>query len=192
MFWLSSYYFALFSSLLRNARLIEVGHQTRFNWKDLNPGTNYVPWGNLIVWVKMGKASSLLRRNNAYAKFGGTNKEYYGIFQSGLYSTWCKTTRAAENTSKTLPCTQLLLVVYSIKLHWTLYIVPIYFYWTHVLDICSRFLRSIQERCWMLMKCCQSLIIQILQWLGLSLKMKRLHFNSCKSLLLIMLVDLFG
>ena len=23
--------------------------------------------------------------NNAYAKFGGTNKEYYGIFQSGLY-----------------------------------------------------------------------------------------------------------
>ena len=24
-------------------------------------------------------------KNNAYAKFGGTNKEYYGIFQSGLY-----------------------------------------------------------------------------------------------------------
>ena len=23
-------------------------------------------------------------KNNAYAKFGGTNKEYYGIFQSGL------------------------------------------------------------------------------------------------------------
>ena len=23
--------------------------------------------------------------NNAYAKFGGTNKEYYGIFQSGLW-----------------------------------------------------------------------------------------------------------
>ena len=22
-------------------------------------------------------------KNNAYAKFGGTNKEYYGIFQSG-------------------------------------------------------------------------------------------------------------
>ena len=24
-------------------------------------------------------------RNNAYAKFGGTNKEYYGIFRSGLF-----------------------------------------------------------------------------------------------------------
>ena len=24
------------------------------------------------------------RENNAYAKFGGTNKEYYGIFQTGL------------------------------------------------------------------------------------------------------------
>ena len=23
-------------------------------------------------------------KNNAYAKFGGTNKEYYGIFQGGL------------------------------------------------------------------------------------------------------------
>ena len=23
-------------------------------------------------------------KNNAYAKFGGTNKEYYGIFESGL------------------------------------------------------------------------------------------------------------
>ena len=23
--------------------------------------------------------------NNAYAKFGGTNKEYYGIFESGPY-----------------------------------------------------------------------------------------------------------
>ena len=22
--------------------------------------------------------------NNAYAKFGGTNKEYYGVFRSGL------------------------------------------------------------------------------------------------------------
>ena len=26
-------------------------------------------------------------KNNAHAKFGGTNKEYYGIFQSGLVST---------------------------------------------------------------------------------------------------------
>ena len=25
-------------------------------------------------------------KNNAYAKFGGTNKEYYGIFRSGLLS----------------------------------------------------------------------------------------------------------
>ena len=25
-------------------------------------------------------------KNNAYAKFGGTNKEYYGIFRSGLYT----------------------------------------------------------------------------------------------------------
>ena len=25
-------------------------------------------------------------KNNAYAKFGGTNKEYYGIFRSGLFS----------------------------------------------------------------------------------------------------------
>ena len=24
-------------------------------------------------------------KNNAYAKFGGTNKEYYGIFRTGLY-----------------------------------------------------------------------------------------------------------
>ena len=24
-------------------------------------------------------------QNNAYAKFGGTNKEYYGIFESGLF-----------------------------------------------------------------------------------------------------------
>ena len=24
-------------------------------------------------------------KNNAYAKFGGTNKEYYGIFGNGLY-----------------------------------------------------------------------------------------------------------
>ena len=23
-------------------------------------------------------------KNNAYAKFGGTNKEYYGIFRTGL------------------------------------------------------------------------------------------------------------
>ena len=26
-------------------------------------------------------------KNNAYAKFGGTNKEYYGTFQSGLLRT---------------------------------------------------------------------------------------------------------
>mgnify|MGYP000143919629 CR=1 FL=1 len=26
-------------------------------------------------------------KNNDYAKFGGTNKEYYGIFQSGLWIT---------------------------------------------------------------------------------------------------------
>ena len=25
-------------------------------------------------------------KNNAYAKFGGTNKEYYGIFRSGLWA----------------------------------------------------------------------------------------------------------
>ena len=25
-------------------------------------------------------------KNNHYAKFGGTNKEYYGIFRTGLYS----------------------------------------------------------------------------------------------------------
>ena len=25
-------------------------------------------------------------KNNAYAKFGGTNKEYYGIFRSGLFN----------------------------------------------------------------------------------------------------------
>ena len=24
-------------------------------------------------------------KSNAYAKFGGTNKEYYGIFRTGLY-----------------------------------------------------------------------------------------------------------
>ena len=24
-------------------------------------------------------------KNNAYAKFGGTNKEYYGIFRTGLF-----------------------------------------------------------------------------------------------------------
>ena len=24
-------------------------------------------------------------KNNAYAKFGGTNKEYYGIFRIGLF-----------------------------------------------------------------------------------------------------------
>ena len=27
-------------------------------------------------------------KNNAYAKFGGTNKEYYVIFRSGLYVSW--------------------------------------------------------------------------------------------------------
>ena len=27
-------------------------------------------------------------KNNAYAKFGGTNKEYYGIFRTGLYSNY--------------------------------------------------------------------------------------------------------
>ena len=26
-------------------------------------------------------------KNNAHAKFGGKNKEYYGIFRSGLVST---------------------------------------------------------------------------------------------------------
>ena len=26
-------------------------------------------------------------KNNAYAKFGGTNKEYYGIFRNGLLGT---------------------------------------------------------------------------------------------------------
>ena len=25
-------------------------------------------------------------KNNPYAKFGGTNKEYYGTFRSGLYN----------------------------------------------------------------------------------------------------------
>ena len=25
-------------------------------------------------------------KNNAYAKFGGTNKAYYGIFRTGLFS----------------------------------------------------------------------------------------------------------
>ena len=29
-------------------------------------------------------------KNNAYAKFGGTDKEYYGIFRSGLFLiTYC-------------------------------------------------------------------------------------------------------
>ena len=28
-------------------------------------------------------------KNNAYAKFGGTDKEYYGIFRSGLYPKYC-------------------------------------------------------------------------------------------------------
>ena len=27
-------------------------------------------------------------KNNAYAKFGGTNKEYYGIFRTGLFMTF--------------------------------------------------------------------------------------------------------
>ena len=26
--------------------------------------------------------------NNAYAKFGGTDKDYYGVFQSGLWETY--------------------------------------------------------------------------------------------------------
>ena len=27
-------------------------------------------------------------KNNAFARFGGTDKEYYGIFQSGLFECW--------------------------------------------------------------------------------------------------------
>ena len=27
-------------------------------------------------------------KNNAYAKFGGTNKEYYGIFRTGLFAAY--------------------------------------------------------------------------------------------------------
>ena len=37
-------------------------------------------------------------KNNAYAKFGGTNKEYYGIFRSGLFS-WIINVRTACVTS---------------------------------------------------------------------------------------------
>ena len=36
-------------------------------------------------------------KNNAYVKFGGTNKEYYGIFRNGL----CE-----YNTQRILPCEQ--------------------------------------------------------------------------------------
>ena len=32
-------------------------------------------------------------KNNAYEKFGGTNKEYYGIFQNGLLWTSQVTTK---------------------------------------------------------------------------------------------------
>ena len=32
-------------------------------------------------------------KSNAFAKFGGTNKEYYGLFQSGLF----KATRLAAS-----------------------------------------------------------------------------------------------
>ena len=35
-------------------------------------------------------------KNNAYAKFGGTNKEYYGIFRTGLFSHRSSTTDCLE------------------------------------------------------------------------------------------------
>ena len=38
-------------------------------------------------------------KNNAYAKFGGTNKEYYGIFRSGLWRTDAQITSSLETFS---------------------------------------------------------------------------------------------
>ena len=40
-------------------------------------------------------------KNNAYAKFGGTNKEYYGIFRSGLFKgIFCGFARFITNDRK--------------------------------------------------------------------------------------------
>ena len=44
-------------------------------------------WAMWLVGIYPVRASAMVPRenkNNAYAKFGGPNKEYYGIFGSGL------------------------------------------------------------------------------------------------------------
>ena len=44
-------------------------------------------------------------KNNAYAKFGGTNKEYYGIFRTGLFKFHLLRFLLRQNEEKTLVLT---------------------------------------------------------------------------------------
>jgi len=45
-------------------------------------------------------------KNDAYAKFGGTNKEYYGVFRTGLYTDIMRFLAYYVHITKCLPHTK--------------------------------------------------------------------------------------
>ena len=65
---------------------MSIGHFEKYhNTLCLSPQILRKHCFQLLLGIKKAPGEN---KNSAYAKFGGTNKEYYGIFRSGLYVTW--------------------------------------------------------------------------------------------------------
>ena len=60
----------------------KIGHFGKYhNTLCLSPHILHKHCFQFLLGLKMAPGEN---KNNAYAKFGGTNKEYYGIFRTGL------------------------------------------------------------------------------------------------------------
>ena len=67
---------------LRGTRKRPIGHFGKYhNTLCLSPHILHKHCFQFLLGLKMAPREI---KNNAYAKFGGTNKEYYGIFRTGL------------------------------------------------------------------------------------------------------------
>ena len=67
--------------------LITIGHFGKYqNTPFLSPQILHKHCFQFLLGLTMVPREN---QNNAYAKFGETNKEYYGIFESGLYMFYC-------------------------------------------------------------------------------------------------------
>ena len=63
-------------------RELLIGHFGKYhNILCLSPHILHKHCFQFLLGLKMAPREN---KNNAYAKFGGTNKEYYGIFRTGL------------------------------------------------------------------------------------------------------------